>query len=49
MGLLVGAKAPVVLTSRADTAECKLISMAGAVLMVNMKRQLKLKVGKLHY
>ncbi len=49
IGLLVGASAPVVLTSRADTAECKLLSMAGAVLMVNMKRQLKLKVGKVHY
>lgn len=49
IGLLVGAKAPVVLTSRADTAECKLLSMAGAVLTVNMKRQLELKVGKVHY
>jgi phosphate butyryltransferase len=49
IGLLVGASAPVVLTSRADTAECKLLSMAGAVLMVNMKRHLKLKVGKVHY
>jgi len=49
IGLLVGAKAPVVLTSRADTAECKLLSMAGAVLMVNMERKLKLKVGKVHY
>ena len=49
IGLLVGAKAPVVLTSRADTAECKLLSIAGAVLMVNMERKLKLKVGKVHY
>ncbi len=49
VGLLVGARAPVVLTSRADTAEAKLISMAGAVLMVNVGRQLKLKVGKVHY
>ena len=49
IGLLVGAKAPVVLTSRADTAESKLLSVAAAVLMVNMKRALKLKVGKVHY
>ena len=49
IGLLVGATAPVVLTSRADTAECKMLSMAGAVLMVNMKRELKLKIGKVRY
>ena len=49
IGLLVGASAPVVLTSRADTAECKLLSMAGAVLMVNMERKLKLKIGKVRY
>jgi phosphate butyryltransferase len=49
IGLLVGTKAPVVLTSRADTMECKLLSIAGAVLMVNMKRRLKLKVGKVHF
>ena len=49
VGLLVGAKAPVVLTSRADTKESKLLSIAGAVLMVNMKRALALKIGKVHY
>ena len=49
IGLLVGAAAPVVLTSRADSAECKLLSMAGAVLMVNMERKLKLKIGKVRY
>ena len=49
VGLLIGAKAPVVLTSRADTAEIKLLSIAGAVLMVNQVRALKLKVGKVHY
>lgn len=49
IGLLVGARAPVVLTSRADTMECKMLSIAGAVLMVNMKRALQLKVGKVHY
>ncbi len=49
VGLLVGAKSPVVLTSRADTAESKLLSIAGSVLMVNVARALKLKVGKVHY
>ncbi|KPK61910.1 MAG: phosphate butyryltransferase [Planctomycetes bacterium SM23_32] len=49
VGLLVGAKAPVVLTSRADTAESKLLSIAGAVLMVNIRRALQLKIGKVHY
>ncbi len=49
IGLLVGAKAPVVLTSRADTMECKLLSIAAGVLMVNMERRLTLKVGKVHY
>ena len=49
VGLLIGAKAPVVLTSRADTTEAKMLSIAGAVLMVNMKRALQLKIGKVHY
>lgn len=48
-GVLVGACAPVVLTSRADTAESKFLSIATAVLMVNMHRAGKLKVGKVHY
>jgi len=49
VGLLVGAKTPVVLTSRADTMESKMLSIAGAVLMVNIKRALQFKVGKVHY
>lgn len=49
VGLLVGARAPVVLTSRADSKESKMLSIAGAVLMVNIKRALKLKIGKVHY
>jgi phosphate butyryltransferase len=49
IGLLVGAKAPVVLTSRADGREAKLLSIAGAVLMVNIKRALELKLGEVHY
>jgi phosphate butyryltransferase len=48
-GLLVGAKVPVVLTSRADTAESKLLSIASAVFTVNLQRTLWLKVGKVHY
>ncbi len=49
IGLLVGARAPVVLTSRADTAEAKLNSIAAAVLMVNVARQTKLKIGRVRY
>ncbi len=49
IGLLAGARAPVVLTSRADSMEAKLLSIAGAVLMVNVERALQLKVGRVHY
>jgi phosphate butyryltransferase len=49
IGLLVGAKVPVVLTSRTDTMEAKLLSMAGAVLMVNQTRATRLKIGKVHF
>ncbi|MFH1996303.1 MAG: bifunctional enoyl-CoA hydratase/phosphate acetyltransferase [Candidatus Omnitrophota bacterium] len=48
-GVVVGASAPVVLTSRADNAEAKFNSIALAVLMSNMRRHLKLKVGTVHY
>lgn len=48
-GVLVGAAAPVVLTSRADSAEAKLSSLAVAVLMVNMHREGRLKIGKMHF
>ena len=48
-GVLVGATAPVVLTSRADSVEAKLLSIAASVLMVNMHRSGKLKVGRMHY
>ena len=48
-GLLVGAKVPVVLTSRADSAESKLLSIASAVFTINLERTLWLKVGKVHY
>ena len=48
-GVLVGAGAPVVLTSRADSADAKMLSMASAVMMVTAQRLLRLKIGKLHY
>lgn len=49
MGLLVGAKAPVVLTSRTNNEESKCLSIARAVFMVNRTRELWLKVDKVHY
>jgi len=48
-GVVVGGKAPIVLTSRADSAESKLYSIAAAVLMADVKRALKLKIGKVHF
>lgn len=48
-GLVVGARAPVVLTSRADTAASKLASIACAVYTASIVRSLRLKVGKVHY
>jgi phosphate butyryltransferase len=48
-GVLVGAAAPVVLTSRADSALSKLYSIATGVLMANMQRHGQLKFGKVHY
>lgn len=48
-GMVVGAAAPVVLTSRADSPEDKLYSIAGAVLMSAFERDLELKIGKVHY
>jgi phosphate butyryltransferase len=48
-GVLIGASAPVVLTSRADSAEAKLHSIAAAVLMADLRRTSRLKVGKVHF
>ena len=48
-GLVVGAKAPIVLTSRADNAAAKLASIACAVYTASTVRSLRLKVGKVHY
>ncbi len=48
-GVLVGAKRPVVLTSRADNARSKLFSIATAVMMTNFEREIRLKIGKVHF
>jgi len=48
-GVLIGAAAPVVLTSRADSAEAKLYSLATAILTANLCRDGRLKIGKVHY
>ena len=48
-GVLVGAAAPVVLTSRADSAAAKLYSIATAILTANMSRNGRLKVGRVHF
>jgi len=48
-GLVIGAKAPIVLTSRADKADAKLASITCAVYTANIVRSLRLKVGKVHY
>lgn len=48
-GVLIGAKAPVVLTSRADSAESKFYSIAAAVLTSGVQRALRLKIGNVHY
>ena len=44
-----GAAAPVVLTSRADSAAAKLYSIATAMLTSNMARTGRLKVGRVHF
>jgi phosphate butyryltransferase len=44
-GLVLGAKAPIVLTSRADSAEAKFLSIACAVYAANMQ-DVHVKVGK---
>jgi phosphate butyryltransferase len=48
-GVLVGAAAPIVLTSRADSDEAQMLSIALAVLMAEKKREGRLKIGKLQY
>lgn len=46
-GLVLGAKAPIVLTSRSDTAESKFLSIACAVYAANMSG-VRVKVGRVH-
>lgn len=48
-GVLIGATAPVVLTSRADSEEAQMHSIATAVLMALMKRDSRLKIGRVHF
>ena len=48
-GVVIGAKAPVVLTSRADSAESMFFSIAAAVLTSGIQRAMRLKIGKVHY
>ncbi len=48
-GVLIGAQAPVVLTSRADTAEARLRSIALGVMMHNIERRSRLKIGRVHF
>lgn len=48
-GILMGAAAPVVLTSRADTAEVKLLSIATGVFIADVQARLGIKIGKVHY
>lgn len=48
-GILIGAQSPVVLTSRADSAMAKLHSIALAVLVAGAERNLRLKIGRVHF
>ncbi len=48
-GVVIGAKAPVVLTSRTDSAESKFFSIAAAVLTSGVQRAMRLKIGKVYY
>lgn len=49
VGILIGAAAPVVVTSRADTPDAKMISIATAILMAQMARKKRYKIGKIRY
>ena len=48
-GILVSASSPVVVTSRVDGPEAKMLSIAATVLTSNVKRKLRLKIGKVHF
>ena len=48
-GVLIGAAAPVIVTSRADGAEAKLLSIAAGVFIADVQGRLRIKIGKVHY
>ncbi|MBC7287959.1 MAG: bifunctional enoyl-CoA hydratase/phosphate acetyltransferase [Armatimonadetes bacterium] len=48
-GILIGAAAPVVLTSRADPPEARLHSIAAAALVAGLQRTARIKIGRVHY
>ncbi len=48
-GIVLGAACPIVLTSRADPIENKMLSIATAVYLADVERHARLKIGKVHY
>jgi phosphate butyryltransferase len=48
-GIVLGATCPVILTSRADSAESKFLSIALSVYLTAVERHLKLKIGRVHF
>ena len=48
-GLIFGAKAPVILPSRSDSKESKLMGMACAVYVAGANAQKRVKIGKVHF
>lgn len=48
-GLIFGAKAPVILPSRSDSRESKLMGMACAVYVAGANAQKRVKIGKVHF
>ena len=48
-GIVLGATCPVILTSRADSAESKFLSIALGVYLTAVERHLKLKIGRVHF
>lgn len=48
-GIVFGAKAPVVLPSRSDPMECKLMGIACAVYVAGASAEKRVKIGKVHF
>ncbi len=48
-GVLIGAAAPVVLTSRADSPEARAHSIAAGALVAGLQRTARCKIGRVHY